>query len=235
MVDDTVMQAVFWSLPYLLPAVRVQQPDWAGVITDDPVKGTVLFSPPHSRVASPVPLMTQLNVTGSLGETCVRLGVKEMITGAPGSGWPPSSCPMFLTSMWILHGVGQAALPQEALKATMKEPSLSGMNEAVEPEPDQGPCPENVDVTVQFSLAGQASPVKKLNIPGPQAADELIWTAEPGDRDGMLTDGSAAAGVHETVCEPSGQVTMAGLHESQAQVKGMPEPPAVVFRVMLSI
>ena len=36
----------------------------------------------------------------------------------------------------------------------------------------------------------------------------------------MLTDGSAAAGVQETVCEPSGQVTMAGLHEPQAQVKG---------------
>lgn len=78
----TVMQAVFWSLPNLLLAVRVQQPDWVGVITVDPVKGTMLFSPPHSRVASPDPLMVQLSFADSLGEICAGLAVKDVITGA---------------------------------------------------------------------------------------------------------------------------------------------------------
>jgi hypothetical protein len=129
----------------------------------------------------------------------------------------------------------QAALPQDALKATIKEPSLSGMNEAVEPEPDQGPCPENVDVTVQFSLAGQALRLNILNIPGPQATPDLIWTAAPGVSDGMLTDGTAAAGAHEIFCAPSGQVTVTGVHAPHAQVNGRSEPPAVDIRVMLSI
>ena len=167
-------QAVFWSLPYLLVAVRVQQPDWAGFITDDPVKGTVLFSPPHSSVATPSPLMVQLSFTDALGVTCVGLGVKEMITGAPGVGRPSCSFSMLLMPMRILHGVVQAALPQDALKETMKEPSPVGTNEAVEPDPVHGPWPANIDVTVQFSLAGHFSPVKILNIPGPQATPELI-------------------------------------------------------------
>jgi hypothetical protein len=174
LVDRTVTQAVFWSLPALLVAVRVQQPDWAGLITDDPVKGTVLLSPPHSRVASPSPLMVQLSFTDALGVTCVGLGVKEMITGAPDVGRPSCSCSMLLRLMRILHGVGQDVLPQDALKETMKEPSLVGTNEAVEPEPVQGPWPANIDVTVQFSLTGHFSPVKILNIPGPQATPELI-------------------------------------------------------------
>lgn len=81
---------------------------------------------------------------------------------------------MLLTSTRILQAAGQDALPQDALKATIKEPSVSGTNEAVEPDPDHGPCPENTDVIVQLTFAGHASRVKKLNIPGPQAIDELI-------------------------------------------------------------
>ena len=79
--DRTVMQAVFWSLPAWLLAVRVQQPDWAGVIAIEPVKGTLCFSPSHSRVASPSPFIVQLSVTDSWGETCVWLAVKDVIAG----------------------------------------------------------------------------------------------------------------------------------------------------------
>ena len=76
--------------------------------------------------------------------------------------------------MWILHVPVQAALPQDALKTTVKEPSVAGTNEAVEPDPDQGPWPENVEVTDHFTPAGHASPVNMLNMPGPQAIPEFI-------------------------------------------------------------
>ena len=97
---------------------------------------------------------------------------------------------MLLTSTWILHEPGQAALPQDALKTTIKEPSAVGTNEAVEPDPDQGPCPENIDVTVQVTLARQASRVNILNMPGPQATFEFTWTAVPGVSFGMFTTGA---------------------------------------------
>jgi hypothetical protein len=43
------MQADFWSLPALLLAARVQHPDWMGEMTEEPVKGTCLLSPPQVR------------------------------------------------------------------------------------------------------------------------------------------------------------------------------------------
>jgi hypothetical protein len=76
--------------------------------------------------------------------------------------------------MWILHVPVQAALPQDALKTTVKEPSVAGTNEAVEPDPDQGPWPENTDVTIQFWFAWHFSPVNIFSIPGPQATPESI-------------------------------------------------------------
>jgi hypothetical protein len=51
----------------------------------------------------------------------------------------------------------------------------------------------------------------------------------------METDGTVAAGVHEISCDPPGHETVSGLQVPQAQVKGMPEPPPVVFGAMLSI
>ena len=162
-------QAVLLSLPAALLAIRVQQLDWSGVIVVVPVNGTLLFTPPHSRVAVPSPFIVQLSTTDPLGETCAGSAVKEIITGA--AGFAPPVC-MSLTSTLILHG-GQVAPPQDELKTTMKEPAFVGVNAADEPVPVHGPCPENTDVTVQLSLAGQASWVNILNMPGPQAMLEL--------------------------------------------------------------
>jgi len=51
----------------------------------------------------------------------------------------------------------------------------------------------------------------------------------------MVTDGTAAAGVHEISCDPPGHETVSGLQVPHAQLKGIPEPPPVVFGVSLSI
>jgi hypothetical protein len=50
----------------------------------------------------------------------------------------------------------------------------------------------------------------------------------------MLTTG-AVADVHCTFSEPPGHVMVTGVQSPQEQLKGMLEPPTVVFGVTLSI